>query len=111
VASHCSSKKQASPHREIGGLICQKNCQILAIRRQNDALEANQCVIKTTLMHEDRELYTAVCEQDLEASSLSKRTHRTTPAALPLSWLKVKNLRYSQARDRHELFERRSAAK
>jgi hypothetical protein len=31
------------------------------------------------------------------------------PAALPLSWIKVKNPEYSQGRDRHELFERRVA--
>jgi hypothetical protein len=41
----------------------------------------------------------AVCE---------KKDAPYNAAALPPSWLKVKNPHYSQGRDRHELFDRRS---
>jgi ATP-dependent DNA ligase len=48
-----------------------------------------------------RDLFAAQCEQGLEGI-VAKWNYN--PAALPLSWLKVKNLDYSQAGDRHELF-------
>jgi len=53
-----------------------------------------------------RDLFAAVCERDLEGIVAKFKNAPYNPAALPLSWLKVKNLQYSQARDRHELFER-----
>lgn len=54
-----------------------------------------------------RELFAAVCEQDLEGVVAKWKDAPYNPAAVPLSWIKVKNPQYSQARDRHELFERR----
>jgi bifunctional non-homologous end joining protein LigD len=54
-----------------------------------------------------RELYAAVCEQDLEGIVAKWKDAPYKPASLPLSWIKVKNPEYSQGRDRHELFERR----
>jgi bifunctional non-homologous end joining protein LigD len=54
-----------------------------------------------------RELYAAVCEQDLEEIVAKWKDAPYNPAALPLSWIKVRNPDYSQARDRHELFGRR----
>jgi bifunctional non-homologous end joining protein LigD len=54
-----------------------------------------------------RELYAAVCEQDLEGIVAKWKDAPYNPAALPLSWIKVRNPDYSQARDRHELFERK----
>jgi ATP-dependent DNA ligase len=50
-----------------------------------------------------------VCEQDLEGIVAKWKDAPYNPAALPLSWIKVKNPEYSQGRDRHELFERRVA--
>jgi len=44
-----------------------------------------------------------VCARDLEGI-VAKWT--AAPYGLPSSWIKVKNREYSQARDRHELFER-----
>lgn len=52
-----------------------------------------------------RALY-AVCEKDLEGIVAKWKDAPYNPGALPLSWLKVKNPQSSQARDRHELFER-----
>jgi bifunctional non-homologous end joining protein LigD len=54
-----------------------------------------------------RELYAAVCEQDLEGIVAGQKDAPYNPSALPLSWIKVRNPDYSQARDRHELFERK----
>jgi ATP-dependent DNA ligase len=54
-----------------------------------------------------RELYAAVCEQDLEGIVAKWKDAPYNPAALPFSWIKVRNPDYSQARDRHEFFERR----
>jgi bifunctional non-homologous end joining protein LigD len=53
-----------------------------------------------------RELFAAVCEHDLEGIVAKSKDGPYSPAAVPLSWLKVKNPEYSQARDRAELFER-----
>jgi hypothetical protein len=49
-----------------------------------------------------------VCEQDFEGIVARWKDAPYNPAALPLSWIKVRNPDYSQARDRHELFDRRS---
>jgi len=46
---------------------------------------------------------------DLEGIVAKWKDAPYNPAALPLSWIKVKNPKYSQGRDRHELFERRIA--
>jgi ATP-dependent DNA ligase len=55
-----------------------------------------------------RELYAAVCERDLEGIVAKWRDAPYNPSALPLSWIKIRNPDYSQARvNRHELFERR----
>jgi hypothetical protein len=59
------------------------------------------------------QLFVAVCDQDwghapsfLEGI-VAKRKRSTYDPALPLAvWVKIKNAEYSQARDRHELFER-----
>ena len=53
-----------------------------------------------------RGLFAAACEQDLEGIVAKWKHAPYNPEALPLSWFKVKNPKYSQARDRHELFER-----
>jgi len=53
-----------------------------------------------------RELFGAVCEADLEGIVAKWKDAPYNPAAPPLSWIKVKNPDYSQARDRAELFER-----
>ena len=45
---------------------------------------------------------------DLEGIVAKRRDGTYDPAAA--TWWKVKNREYSQARDRHELFERRAAA-
>ena len=55
-----------------------------------------------------RELFAAVCEQDLEGIVAKWKDAAYNPAAIPLSWIKVKNPDYSQARGRHELFERQT---
>jgi bifunctional non-homologous end joining protein LigD len=51
-----------------------------------------------------RELFAALCEQDLEGIVAKWKDAPYNPAALPFSWIKVKNPEYSQARDRAELF-------
>ena len=43
-----------------------------------------------------RELFAAVCEQDLEGSVAKWKDAPYNPAALPLSWLKVENPQCSQ---------------
>jgi bifunctional non-homologous end joining protein LigD len=58
-----------------------------------------------------RDLFAAVCERDLEGIVAKWKDAPYNPAALPLSWIKVKNPDYSHARDRAELFERKAATK
>jgi bifunctional non-homologous end joining protein LigD len=53
------------------------------------------------------DLFQLVCERDLEGIVAKRLDGIYDPAAT--TWLKMKNLNYSQARDRHELFERRTA--
>jgi bifunctional non-homologous end joining protein LigD len=53
-----------------------------------------------------RDLFAEVCRQDLEGIVAKRADGVYDVAALPV-WLKIKNPEYSQARDRHELFERR----
>jgi bifunctional non-homologous end joining protein LigD len=53
-----------------------------------------------------RDLFAVVCERDLEGIVAKWRYAPYNPEALPLSWVKIKNRQYSQARDRHELFQR-----
>jgi bifunctional non-homologous end joining protein LigD len=52
-----------------------------------------------------RDLFNEVCRQDLEGIVAKQADGVYDVAALPV-WLKIKNPDYSQARDRHELFER-----
>jgi bifunctional non-homologous end joining protein LigD len=52
-----------------------------------------------------RDLLAAVCERDLEGIVAKSKHAPYNPDALPFSWFKVKNPQYSQARDRHQLFE------
>jgi ATP-dependent DNA ligase len=52
-----------------------------------------------------RDLFNEVCRQDLEGIVAKQADGVYDVAALP-AWLKIKNPDYSQARDRHELFER-----
>ena len=58
------------------------------------------------------DLFRAVCEQDLEGIVAKLRT--APYGTEPPSWVKIKNPDYSQAKDRHERFEkmrgRRAAA-
>jgi bifunctional non-homologous end joining protein LigD len=58
-----------------------------------------------------RELFGTVCEADLEGIVAKWKDAPYNPAALPLSWIKVKNPDYSHARDRAELFERKPLPK
>ena len=51
------------------------------------------------------DLFAEVCRQDLEGIVAERANEAYDPAAMP-GWLKIKNPEYSQARDRHELFER-----
>src|SRR5262249_6039643 len=53
------------------------------------------------------DLFRAVCERDLEGIVAKRRDGTYDPATT--TWIKVKNRDYTQARDRHELFERRVA--
>jgi bifunctional non-homologous end joining protein LigD len=53
-----------------------------------------------------RDLFRLVCEQDLEGIVAKRKSGAYRPE-LPSAWVKVKNPDYSQARDRHELFDRR----
>jgi ATP-dependent DNA ligase len=52
-----------------------------------------------------RELFDEVCRQDLEGI-VAKRAASPYQPLGPSTWIKVKNRDYTQARDRHELFER-----
>ena len=51
-----------------------------------------------------RELFDLVCKQDLEGI-VAKHRRSQYGVDEPRQWVKVKNVDYSQARDRHELFE------
>jgi bifunctional non-homologous end joining protein LigD len=55
------------------------------------------------------ELFREVCERDLEGvvAKLAGSAYRLAGQRSP--WLKIKNMNYSQARGRHEFFERRRA--
>ncbi len=55
-----------------------------------------------------RELYRAVCEMDLEGIVAKRKDGLYTPEAT--TWVKVKNLAYSQGEGRRELFERQRGA-
>ncbi len=55
------------------------------------------------------ELFKAVCEADLEGIVAKRRDGLYTPEET--SWVKIKNRAYSQAVGRHELFEKRNAAR
>src|SRR5687767_3242344 len=52
-----------------------------------------------------RELFAAVCAQDLEGI-VAKRADGLYDIGPLTTWTKIKNRAYSQAVDRHELFER-----
>ena len=70
--------------------------------------------IETRLLYLDhvvargRDLYSAACERDVEGivAKWARGVYQTD--ARRTSWLKVKNPKYTQIQDRHELFERRS---
>jgi ATP-dependent DNA ligase len=53
-----------------------------------------------------RDLFAEVCRQDLEGIVAKRAAGVYDLAAMP-GWFKIKNPEYSQARDRHELFEHR----
>src|SRR5262245_56434083 len=53
-----------------------------------------------------RDLFAEVCRQDLEGIVAKRADGVYDVGAIP-GWLKIKNPEYSQARDRHMLFERR----
>ena len=53
-----------------------------------------------------RDLFAEVCEQDLEGVVAKRKRSAYDPASPRAVWAKIKNREYSQARDRHELFER-----
>ena len=53
-----------------------------------------------------RELFAAVCDQDLEGIVAKRKRSIYDPASPLALWAKIKNRDYSQARDRHELFDR-----
>ena len=57
------------------------------------------------IVERGRDLFAAVCEQDLEGIVAKHQRGLYDPDAS--SWWKVKNVAYSQARDRWELFEPR----
>jgi bifunctional non-homologous end joining protein LigD len=52
-----------------------------------------------------RDLFAAVCSQDLEGIIAKRRRSAYDPASPLALWAKIKNRDYSQAIDRHELFE------
>jgi len=68
--------------------------------------ESRSVLYADHLPRRGRDLFAAVCERDLEGIVAKWRYAPYNPEALPLSWVKVKNREYSQARDRHELFQR-----
>jgi bifunctional non-homologous end joining protein LigD len=51
------------------------------------------------------ELFARVCAEDLEGIVAKAKRGRYDPARVS-TWVKIKNRDYSQARDRHELFDR-----
>jgi bifunctional non-homologous end joining protein LigD len=51
-------------------------------------------------------LFAEVCAQDLEGIVAKRKASAYDPTTPVSPWLKIKNRDYSQARDRHELFER-----
>jgi bifunctional non-homologous end joining protein LigD len=53
-----------------------------------------------------KELFAAVCSQDLEGIVAKRKAAPYAPEVTPSSWVKVKNRDYTQARDCHELFDR-----
>jgi ATP-dependent DNA ligase len=53
-----------------------------------------------------RDLFAAVCDQDLEGIVAKRKRSAYEPVSPLALWVKIKNAEYSQARDRHELFER-----
>jgi ATP-dependent DNA ligase len=53
-----------------------------------------------------RDLFAAVCSQDLEGIVAKRKRSAYDPVSPLAVWVKIKNAEYSQARDRHELFER-----
>jgi len=53
-----------------------------------------------------RDLFAAGCEQGLEGIVAKWKGAPYNPAALPLSWIEIRNPDYSQARDRADLFHR-----
>jgi bifunctional non-homologous end joining protein LigD len=53
-----------------------------------------------------RNLFAEVCAQDLEGIVAKKKASVYDPTTPVSPWVKIKNRDYSQARDRHELFER-----
>ena len=55
------------------------------------------------------DLFRAVCELDMEGIVAKRLDGIYDPNAT--TWLKIKSREYSQARDRHELFERRAATR
>jgi bifunctional non-homologous end joining protein LigD len=54
------------------------------------------------------DLFRVVCESDLEGIVAKRKDGLYTPEET--SWVKIKNLRYSQAEGRHELFEKPTAS-
>lgn len=54
-----------------------------------------------------REFFAEVCRQNLEGI-VAKRAESPYRPLGPATWIKVKNRDYTQARDRHEPFERRT---
>jgi ATP-dependent DNA ligase len=51
-------------------------------------------------------LFAEVCAQDLEGIVAKRKASAYDPTTPVSPWLKIKNRDYSQACDRHELFER-----
>jgi bifunctional non-homologous end joining protein LigD len=53
-----------------------------------------------------RNLFATVCDQNLEGIVAKRKGSAYDPSSPLALWAKIKNRDYSQARDRHELFER-----
>jgi hypothetical protein len=56
-----------------------------------------------------RDLFQAVCRLDLEGVVAKARAETYGSDPRTTTWVKIENAAYTQARDRHELFERRAA--
>jgi len=54
------------------------------------------------------DLFRLACEQDLEGVVAKPRSSVYRVSGDNTPWVKIKNAAYTQARDRHELFERRA---